>query len=427
MPANFSAQTQGSTTFVALAGTGCTSVNGVTVASVDVVWGIEYNHGVCPYAASSGGNQSTCDYMVLAPHQCVGNPSLCYGIIYDHGGGGYSGTNGENGDASAGLCPTGGATGIVQCLQQLVGRPTPTGGNLTAFLLPNYRLTGNGGVPVNGVTFPANWQDAKCALWHALANPSTFPVSHTIMGSYGGSWGAFMTFERTLVPDNAYTASCDSSPPSVEPFFFSEMDWPVTTAVAPNGDSGIDNTQLTCALMNSWIVQLMFSSDSPTSCSLANAATERTRCAAFGAHGCDPFSNIVAGNAATVTNVKARFGYGSPGTTCGNTTTNGPDCLTCPYWNDGKSSCGTGTTGGSEGGQLYTLAAAYASAGLPMPTMDIYYSHAGKYGALMCHECDLSDGNSGVLGNLPISVLMAFNHLLNTRCQAAPARSAGRV
>src|ERR1039458_5628793 len=90
--------TQGSATPSAISGTSCTN-KGVTTASIDVIWGIPYKTTV-GYVAPSGSNQSSQDLMWVGPHECETTPNNCEIIFYWHGGGGYSGTNGETGAGS---------------------------------------------------------------------------------------------------------------------------------------------------------------------------------------------------------------------------------------------------------------------------------------------------------------------------------------
>ena len=118
------------------------------------------------------------------PHEAPGNPNN-YEIIWDwHGGGG-----------SAGGTQVVQTPAVIQnailIVQQYLGTPNAVGGKGIVLAIPNYRLTSQGGIAGTN-TYPAQWQDAKCAAWHVLANSATFPGNKTLMGSYGTSWGAVM-------------------------------------------------------------------------------------------------------------------------------------------------------------------------------------------------------------------------------------------
>jgi hypothetical protein len=347
----------GSTTPTVVPGTGYTS-NGVTTASVDVFWGVSYNPSICPWVPAVNGDQSSCDISWVMPHEAPANPNN-YEIIYCmHQGGGSAG------GVQAGGC-WGDGTPLQESIlkvQQYLGTPNAVGGRGIVLALVNYRLTASEGVPgIN--TFPAQWQDAKCSVWHVLANSSTFPGNKSLIGMYGASWGAAMVRWAAVTPDNLYAPSCDSPAPATDPQFRVVESWNPMAWMYPFGNSGWDNSIQT--LQNAMMEQLNCTSEGTCEASCANL-------------NCDPIHNTVTANIATYLNVQEMHQYGAA------------DTLIIPKW-------GSGAT---QGGNLYGTAAAYAALSPPLhPYLELLPN--------CIHVCDTN------LDNSP-SEVDAFNFLLMT-------------
>lgn len=369
---------RGSTSPTAIPGTGYTA-NGVTTASVDVFWGVEYNHPVCPFSAGTGGNQSSCDITVVMPHEAPGNPNNYEIVFCFHGGGSSSGGN-EFSD-----CWAHGPGPVQQSIvyvQQYLGTPNAVGGKGIVLILVNYRLTLGGGAYGTN-SFPAQWQDAKCAVWHVLANSSTFPGNKSLIGMYGPSWGGTLVWWAAETPDNAYAHSCDSPVPQKEPQFRIVASWPALDWLYPLNNGSYDNVTQTRAYINAIIGQMNSNVE----------GTIQANCASM-SPSCDPVENIVSANLAVYENVQAMFQFGSYGNSCVTA-----DCLIMPYWN--TLGVTTGTTGGAPGGNLYNLAAAFDGLSVPVrPFMQILSPNC-------IHECDTTSTPSG-------SQTDAFNFLLMT-------------
>lgn len=334
----------GSTTPTVVPGTGYT-INGVTTASIDVFYGVPYNNSVCPYAPPVGGNQSGCDISWVMPHEAPSNPNN-YEIIYCmHAGGGSAG------GVQAGGC-WGDGTPLQESIlkvQQYLGTPNAVGGRGIVMALVNYRLTAEAGAPGTN-TFPAQWQDAKCSVWHVLANSSTFPGNKSLIGMYGASWGAVMVRWAAVTPDNLYAPSCDSPAPAVDPKFRAVESWNPMVWMNPTGNSGWDNSIQT--LRNAMMEQLNCSSEG--ACNAACASSK-----------CDPVANTLTTHIATYLNVQEMHQYGAA------------DILIIPKW-------GSGAT---QGGNLYSTAAAYAAL---TPSLHPFLELLPNCG----HVCDTYTDNS---------------------------------
>jgi hypothetical protein len=356
-PANWLGR-HASTTPTAIPGTGYT-INGVTTASIDEFWGVEYNHSVCPIAMPPvNGNQSGCDIAWVMPHEAPSNPNN-YEIIYCmHGGGG------SLGGVQADGC-WGDGTPIQESIlkvQRYLGTPNAVGGKGIVLALVNYRLTATNGVPGTN-SFPAQWQDAKCAVWHVLANPTIFPGNKSLIGMYGASWGATMVRWASATPDNLYPPSCDSPAPSTPPQFRVVESWNPMAWMYPFGNSGWDNSIQ--ALRNAMMQELNCTSEGAceASCALLN---------------CDPIANTVSANMATYLNVQEMHQYGAA------------DTLIIPKWGSGA----------SQGGNLYGTATAYAALSPPLhPYLELLPN--------CIHVCDTTSDNSP-------SETDAFNFLIMT-------------
>lgn len=360
----------------AVPGTGYTS-NGVTTASIDVMWGLGYNRSVCPYSEGTGGNQSSCDLAVIMPHEAPSNPNNYEIVFCFHGGGGSSGGNELNDCWASSAGPV---QQSILYVQKYLGTPNAVGGQGIVVILVNYRLTAGGGLYGTN-SFPAQWQDAKCAVWHVLANSSTFPGNKSLIGMYGPSWGGTMVWWAAETPDNAYAPSCDSSAPGTDPQYRIVAAWPALAWLYPLNNASFDNVNLTQAYKNAIIGQMNSNVES----------TIQANCAAMSPN-CDPVENIVSANLAVYQNVQALFQFGSYGNSCATA-----DCLVMPYWN--TLGVRAGTTGGAAGGNLYNLAAAFDGLSAPIrPYMQILWPNC-------FHECDTASTPSG-------SQADAFNFLL---------------
>jgi len=348
---------RGSTTPTVVPGTAYT-INGVTTASIDVFWGVEYNPRVCPYVDPVYGNQSGCDISWVMPHEAPGNPNN-YEIIYCmHPGGGSAG------GVQASGC-WGDGTPLQESIlkvQQYLGTPNAVGGKGIVLALINYRLTALNGVPGTN-TFPAQWQDAKCSVWHVLANPSTFPGNKSLIGVYGASWGATMARWAAVTPDNLYSPSCDSPAPAAKPQFRAVESWNPMSWMYPFGNSSFEHS--TAALRDAMMEQLDCSSEGQCEQSCASL-------------NCDPIKDTVTSNIATYLNVQEMHQYGAT------------DQLIVPNW-------GSGVT---QGGNLYGTAAAYAAL---TPALHPYLELLPN----CAHICDTDKDNSP-------SEIDAFNFLLMT-------------
>jgi hypothetical protein len=348
---------QGSTTPIAVPGTGYT-INGVTTASVDVFWGVEYNPRVCPYAPPVNNNQSGCDISWVMPHEAPANPNN-YEIIYCmHGGGGSKWgvqANGCFGDGTP-------LQENILKVQQYLGTPNAVGGRGIVLALVNYRLTAENGVPGTN-SFPAQWQDAKCSVWHVLANSSTFPGNKSLIGMYGSSWGAALARYAAVTPDDLYAPSCDSPAPATKPQFRAVESWNPMSWMYPFGNSSWDNSIADFA--QAMMEQLNCGSE---------AACQKS-CASLN---CDPIKNTVTANIATYLNVQEMHQYGAT------------DTLVVPHWRSGA----------EQGGNLYGTAAAYAAL---TPALHPFLELLPD----CVHTCDIE------LDNSP-SQTDAFNFLLMT-------------
>jgi hypothetical protein len=304
------------------------------------------------------GNQSGCDIAWVMPHEAPSNPNN-YEIIYCmHGGGG------SLGGVQADGC-WGDGTPIQESIlkvQRYLGTPNAVGGKGIVLALVNYRLTASNGVPGTN-SFPAQWQDAKCAVWHVLANPSIFPGNKSLIGMYGASWGATMVRWAAVTPDNLYPPSCDSPAPSTPPQFRVVESWNPMSWMYPFGNSAWDNSIQT--IRNAMMQQLNCNSEGSCEASCANL-------------NCDPIANTVTTNMATYLNVQEMHQYGAA------------DTLIIPKW-------GVGAT---QGGNLYGTAAAYSALSPPLhPYLELLPN--------CIHVCDTT------LDNSP-SETDAFNFLLMT-------------
>jgi hypothetical protein len=413
--------TPGSTTPAAITGTTWTA-NGVT-DSVDVINQAEYNHPVCPGTNTTGGGG--CTLTVFMPHACNGVACADHEIIYVlHGGGGSQG-NATNSDgfanAGTGCCQT-----SILKVQQLLGSPNAVGGRGSIVVQLNYRLTDAGvGDGVN--VFPAQWQDAKCGLWHMLANSSTFPGNKTLIGLYGPSWGAILVGWVAQTPDNAYTASCDSSAPGTPPTYRAVAAWTPINWLTPTGNAAFDNVNQTCAYQNAVIGQLYLGTDTAITGHCVQGTqpqsyTPSTVEATLQSHyaGFSPLPDLAGSipttSLAVLSNAQMLYQFGTPS----NVSTAG-DILVMPYWN--TKGITTLTTGGAAGGNLWALADAYKSTGVH-PFMQILAASPGAFscGGVatggVCHEGDTTQ-------TLPVvspSQIDAFNFLLGT---AQPLGNAG--
>lgn len=348
---------RGSTKPTPVPGTGYT-INDVTTASIDVFWGVEYNPIVCPYAPPLDNRQSGCDISWVMPHEAPANPDN-YEIIYCmHQGGGSSGgvqASGCFGDGTP-------LKESILKVQQYLGTPNAVGGKGIVLALVDYRLTAVGGIPgIN--SFPAQWQDAKCSIWHVLENSSTFPGNKSLIGMYGASWGAAMVRWAAVTPDNLYAPSCDSPAPATEPRFRAVESWNPMVWMYPIGNSGWNNSNQ--IFRNAMMEQLNCLSEGQCDASCASL-------------NCDPVRNTVTANIAMYLNVQEMHQYGAA------------DILIIPNW-------GSGAT---QGGNLYGTAAAYAAL---TPALHPYLQLLPNCG----HVCDTDADNSP-------SEIDAFNFLLMT-------------
>jgi hypothetical protein len=253
------------------------------------------------------------------PHEAPGNPNN-YEIIYCmHAGGGSAG------GVQASGC-WGDSTPLQESIlkvQQYLGTPNAVGGKGIVLALVNYRLTAENGIPgIN--SFPAQWQDAKCSVWHVLANSSTFPGNKSLIGMYGASWGAAMVRWAAVTPDDLYSPSCDSPAPATKPQFRAVESWNPMSWMYPLGNSSWDHS--VNALRDAMIEQLDCLSEGACQSSCASL-------------NCDPVKSTVTANIATYLNVQEMQQYGAT------------DKLIIPNW-------GSGAT---QGGNLYGTAAAYAA------------------------------------------------------------------
>jgi hypothetical protein len=353
-PASFAAIagiTQGSTTPLAIPNTGGT-FNGVTTASIDVLWGLPYVSG--GYHAPSGGAQSSEDVTVLMPHECeAGGGATCQILFCQHQGGGSTGgtDQGANcfGDATIAQEP-------ILKVQQLIGVPNRVGGTGFIIVLCNYLLTNFGLVPSGPNLFPQQWRDAKCAYWFVLAeSTSIIPGNRSLVSGYGPSWGAWMIWDMFFTPDNAYTnSSCLASAPGSPPVPIAVMAWAPMTWMAPSGNNLWTNG-------SSHSVQAMEGQFNTTT-----EATAESTSAGF-APTADPSQNITSGNLSLFHKGAMLFQTGTPGL----------DTTVPPNWGSGA------TQGGSS---LYGPVAAFAAIGLHP-----YFQTISN----CVHVCDIGTANLG--------------------------------
>jgi hypothetical protein len=292
------------------------------------------------------------------PHEAPGNPNN-YEIIYCmHGGGGSA-----NGVQAEGCW--GDDTPVQESIlkvQQYLGTPNAVGGKGVVLALVNYRLAAANGVPGTN-TLPAQWQDAKCSVWHVLANSSTFPGNKSLIGMYGASWGAVMVRWAAVTPDHLYAPSCDSPAPQTEPQFRAVESWNPMSWMYPFGNSSWDRSNI--VFRDAMTAQLNCTSEGQCEASCASL-------------NCDPIKNTVTANIATYLNVQEMHQYGAT------------DGLIIPKWGNGA----------TQGGNLYGTAAAYAAL---TPALHPYLELLPNCG----HICDI------YLDNSP-SQIDAFNFLLMT-------------
>ena len=376
--------TPGSTTPTAVTGSGYT-IGGVTTASVDVINQAQYNPTVCPGTNTTG--DGGCTVTVFMPHEAPSN-SANYEKIYVYHGGGLSAGNAASSDGFAN--GTGCCQSSILWVQQKLGTPNAAGGKGIIIYQVNYREVPAGG-GFNANIFPAQYQDAKCAWQYTNANSSTFPGNTSIMGMYGPSAGGLMVQWAARTPDNVYTTSCPVSAPGTDPTFIAVEAWsPVVWLCMPGGgtaciygNGSFDNVTQTQAYRN--LIKSEMNS--------ATEATIQTNCSGFGTYGCDPFQNIILGNALLSQPTLFIFGYYNNSLTLG-------DILVMPYCN--TNGVTTGCTGGAAMGNLYGLSAQYNAQTTIHPFMEIL--------AEPCpHECDLAN----TWPNIP-SLNDAFNFLMAT-------------
>jgi hypothetical protein len=382
---------QGSTTPTAFTGTGYTT-NGVTTASIDTIWGVEYNHGKCPYNTPTGD----CTINYFFPHGAQASANKIELVMVDHGGGGSAG-NAYTSDGFAN--GTGCCQSSILWVQKFLGTPNANGGVGLAIVQINYELTAvNGGTGQN--PFPTQWQDAKCALWTIEASPSIFPgAAGPVIGMYGPSWGGNMVFWAGDTPDNAYTTNCPTPAPSAEAQFRIVAAWPAmdwlysfngsTLGINSNG-AIYDNTFMSAQGTTAGIHAIQ------SQCNSATESTCQANCAAFSPFPCDPVTTITSGTLSTSRNVAILYQFGTPGNhnQCADM-----DCLIRAYANvlgfDGSGIAATGNA--------YTLSAQYTAQQPTIhPFMQILYPN-------IFHEGDLAD----TWPNIP-SLLDAFNFLMAT-------------
>ena len=361
--------TQGSTTPVAITGTGYTE-NGVTTASIDTFWGVEYNHSVCPWSAPVGGNQSSCDISVVMPHEAPLNPNNYEALICIHGGGGWAGGTAAN-DCFA--SSNGPLQRSILYVQTHLGEANALGKKGIVIILINYRETINGTGGQNN--YYAQWQDVKCATWTVIGS-STYPVNKSVIGVYGPSWGGTLAALLTLTPDNQYTPSCPVSAPSTPPVYRTVAAWPAVSwfysASGTFGNGSYDNVTLTCAYQNALIGQMYLNTDPtitghcPSPAPPTIESTIQAHCSGM-SPSCDPAWNIRSTSTSVLNNSKILFQFGTPSNNCAT-----GDCLVMPYWN--TNGITTGTTGGAAGGNLYNVIASYAALGIDIrPYAQILY------------------------------------------------------
>lgn len=330
-PASWSAIsgiTQGSTTPTAIPNTGGT-FNGVTTASIDVIWGIPYNSPTCGYSSPIVA-QSSCDITWVFPHEA--GPTLGstanYQIIwcFHEGGGSGGGT-----DVSSCFGVGNIATEPILEVQRFLGIPNRVGHTGIVLALVNYRLTNFSAIPSGPNLYATQWQDAKCSLWYTLANASTFPGNKNLISFYGPSWGAVMVWWVVMTPDNQYTSTCNTAAPGTDPQYVAVMSWNPTVWMYPFGNALWDNG-------NAQALHAMQGQLNTTV-----EATAQSTCAGFSPT-CDPNNNISSSYLSTYKNV----------TFMSQTGTCGLDLTVPPCW-------GSGAT---QGGESYQTAASLSALGL---------------------------------------------------------------
>lgn len=310
---------QGSTTPTAVANSGGT-FNGVTTASIDMIWGVPYTS---TGYVSPGGAQSSEDITYYFPHEAFANPTQYEIVFCAHQGGGSTGGTEVSG--------CWGDNTIVQEnvfeVQRFLGTPNRVGGKGIIVAVYNYKLTNFGAIPNGPSLYPKQPGDAKCALWFTLAqSTSVVPGNRNLIGSYGPSWGGVMAWWMVGIPDSQVSPSCLASPPAVDPKYVAVMAWDPMAWFYPFGNALYDNTdshgtQAMEGQMNSTTESVMQST-----CSLFSPT-------------CDPAHNISQANMATYNNVTMLFQFGTPGL----------DIVVEPNW-------GSGAT---QGGNLYQTVSAF--------------------------------------------------------------------
>lgn len=343
-------------TSAAVPGTAWTQ-DGVSTASVDCYKSIEYNNVNCPIT-NPGGSQCLIDFWM--PHEAPSNPNN-YELIICYHGGGFTVGNRQScwGD---GFNPNVNITKV----QELLGTPNAVGGKGVVIVSVDYRLAVSAGTN----TFPAQWQDAKCAIWYLLANGgnSTFPFNKSLIGMYGPSAGGTVAWWAGSTPDNLYTTACPSSPSVPTNGYRVVSAWPAMNFMLPTGFSNWECSNNNVATVQPAWEQIL-------NCS--SQATCRTQASSLNA---DEVSNISQGNIAAFKRSQQMFQFGLT------------DQLILPYY-----SASTQCT--SNGGNVVGAMNAYQALSPAInPVVELLPNCA--------HECDLMNLNAP-------SVTDAFSFLLN--------------
>lgn len=356
--------TKGSLTAAAIPNTGWTQ-GGTTIASVDCLYGIQYQNAVvCPHDTNDNvgpGNQCLLDYFY--PHGA--DPTKIYVIVCYHGGGWNVGDRQSCFGAPNGPFDI---TMAVNFVQKYADTPNPVGGKGIAIAMVDYRLTASGnGNP--GSPFPAQWQDAKCAVMYLLANGfnSTFPGNSSIIGMYGPSAGGTVAWWAGSTPDNLYTTSCPSPTAAPSGGYRVVNAWPATQFMSPTNLSNWECTNTQATIFTAF-------EDIMNCTTQANCRTAATSL------NIDPTLNTSQGNIAALQRSTNLLQFGAA------------DQLILPYFS-ASNNCT------SSGGNLVSMVNAYSALSPPIhPQVEVLPNCA--------HECDLAQINGG-------SLIDAFNFLMN--------------
>lgn len=320
--------TLGSTTPVTIPGTAWTQQgpDGVIVSTSGIDCTIEVAYGTgstCAITMSGNFLHEGCFYSSFWAH---GQTNVMPLFMW-HGGGFVAGTaEGAMGNIN-GTDDTG---RMIVETQLHMADPNVAGTRGYLMIAPSYTLAAN----TAATAFPMQWQQAKCAYWTAVANPSWWPTAEwSVIGAYGPSAGAPFAWWMAATSDTAYTASCPVSAPTTPPARWLVGAWFPTDFMAPTGTANWDKTFDSSAMVSA--LQGLFNCVGVSACRTAAALVNP-----------EPYLNVT-----SAANIPTLIQFGD---VCQINTSTHCDQLILPYWS------------GQASGNLPLMTSAYAAAGIPL-------------------------------------------------------------